>query len=275
MDLVLRTCPLYMWATGPLINSIYHKDVLVLPTLLLLWSPFHQILTLLHSSRIPLELLSLLFIQVTLSGQLGWRTPSMRWCHLCWIQNGMTSFINGVRSSTAKDSLKARYVLFLTDLRLILMFTKSKKVCLDKTGHPDQVTIWIKDHRKFDVMPDVSDNLDQFAESWSRWWLRLQPDWRSSENGPLIEDFLDDPDFPELEKGGPNGIFLLILSLGWWGMAISDQEPSKSRAFCEAMHSLQTVLDALVRKYPPPNLPPKRINDESADPVVSKCAKQS
>ena len=89
-------CPLYMWATGPLINSIYHKDILVLPTLLLLWSPFHQILTLLRSSRIPLELLSLLFIPVALSGQLGWRTLSMRWRHLCWIQNGMTSFINCV-----------------------------------------------------------------------------------------------------------------------------------------------------------------------------------
>ena len=106
-------------------------------------------------------------------------------------------------------------------------------------------------------MPNVSDDLDQFAEMWNQWWHLLQLDWCCNGDGPLVEDFPDDSDVPELGKGGPNGIFLLILSLGWWGMAVSDHKQLKVNSFHEAMHSLLTVLDAIVQKYPPPVLPPK------------------
>jgi len=79
----------------------------------------------------------------------------------------------------------------------------------------------MKGGRKYDAMPEVS--IGTFAPTWTEWWVRLQPEWRG-ETFPLSTEAPEVSDWSELRKGGPNGIFVVLLSLGWWGMAMESDE---------------------------------------------------
>ena len=52
---------------------------------------------------------------------------------------------------------------------------------------------------------------------WNEWWLAIQPSWRGSA-WPLNMDTPSDgnEDWATLRRGGPNGIFLVVIALAWW-----------------------------------------------------------
>ena len=52
----------------------------------------------------------------------------------------------------------------------------------------------------------------EFAAEWKEWWNTLQPSWRSDGSN---QDCLADADWQVLQKGGSNGIFIIIMCLSW------------------------------------------------------------
>ena len=105
-------------------------------------------------------------------------------------------------------------------------------------------------------MPDVTHFVDSFAMSWEAWYTQLQPDW-------CIETITDDDDTPgmsltwdppedailldwrEIKKGSQNGFFLLLLTLGWWGLGASSQGKDVLWWWAYALGDLRWVLEFL------------------------------
>ena len=83
-------------------------------------------------------------------------------------------------------------------------------------------------------MLDVTQFVHDFATQWEDWYTHLQPDWHLEVSAKDADDFgislgWDPPkdaiisDWQDIKKGSQNGFFLLLLSLGWWGVGASDQ----------------------------------------------------
>jgi hypothetical protein len=69
-------------------------------------------------------------------------------------------------------------------------------------------------------MPDLSDKQLSFASSWWKWWRNLQPSWRTHAPLVLSRQVPLNADWSAMEKGTPNGFFVIILALGWWALGI-------------------------------------------------------
>lgn len=74
----------------------------------------------------------------------------------------------------------------------------------------------MKRHRKFKILPVI--NLSEYIPEVRRWWCSLQPPERvDSGGGPLQRQFSGDPDWSLIAKSGPNGFFMFMMALAWWG----------------------------------------------------------
>jgi len=73
---------------------------------------------------------------------------------------------------------------------------------------------WARDYSR-------GDNVDagKFGTAVLEWWLTIQPTSRKA--WPPVYD--DPPlSFDYFNRGGPNGVFLMILCLGWWANALDE-----------------------------------------------------
>ena len=72
--------------------------------------------------------------------------------------------------------------------------------------------------RKYSRGDDVDG--EKFGVAVLEWWLTIQPTTRKQwppTYGALPPDF----SFDYFNRGGPNGVFLMILCLGWWANALT------------------------------------------------------
>lgn len=98
----------------------------------------------------------------------------------------------------------------------------SKANRLSTEQRPDEVGWWIKDRRKYEKPPPLTD-LRLFGASWKAWWQGLQPDWRQASWPPSQVQVAETQDEWEgLDKGGRNGIFVVVLTLSWWWSSAVD-----------------------------------------------------
>ena len=106
---------------------------------------------------------------------------------------------------------------FLRSTR-ILTHTKSVRRALPSSNRPIEVGEFQKWARGY----SRGDNVDaeRFGTAVLKWWLTIQPttrkQWPPTHN-PLPNDF----SFDYFNRGGPNGVFLVILCLGWWANALT------------------------------------------------------
>jgi hypothetical protein len=80
---------------------------------------------------------------------------------------------------------------------------------------PDEIGTWLKNGRKYHAMPPIA-SADNFEDAWLKWWVHLQPECRG-EWPELSREISQFSVWQELQKGGPNGFFLILLSYCWWG----------------------------------------------------------
>ena len=59
-------------------------------------------------------------------------------------------------------------------------------------------------------------NAKEFGESWKVWWGSLQPVWRNFSWPPTQAVNSTGRDWAALCRGGPNGVVLALIGLGWW-----------------------------------------------------------
>jgi hypothetical protein len=103
----------------------------------------------------------------------------------------------------------------------------------------------MKKHRDYDAMPDLSMQIDDFSTDWWQWWEILQPEWRG--DGPdFSRDIPEDASWTEICKGGPNGFFIILLSIAWWGVAVQDQSSGIQGDWYDAYEDVSWVLDSMI-----------------------------
>ena len=104
-------------------------------------------------------------------------------------------------------------------------------------------------------MPNVTRYVQKFGTDWQAWYIGLQPQWHI-DAGPNAEDSVDirtlahDPpnntalsNWDEIQKGSPNGFFMLLLALGWWGVG-SLQLQSSHNVVCTCLARIVEALCA-------------------------------
>jgi hypothetical protein len=64
-------------------------------------------------------------------------------------------------------------------------------------------------------MPGVNDP-KEYGDRWNAWWWSMQPSWRDPESPFDIPSEPSGHSWSNLLCGGPNGLLLVILALGWW-----------------------------------------------------------
>lgn len=105
------------------------------------------------------------------------------------------------------------YLLFLTDTFIQSLPTKLR---------PREISWWMKNNRKLNRYPKILKPAD-YIISWRQWWSKLQPDWRlEGAAWPLSRDIPVGGQVSMFAYSGPNGFFLIILSLSWWGKMAAD-----------------------------------------------------
>ncbi|KAI9067505.1 hypothetical protein FKP32DRAFT_1552446, partial [Trametes sanguinea] len=120
--------------------------------------------------------------------------------------------------TVSTDARWARAVEDWLKLERMLGFPQSSDARLPIQHRPIQVRQWIQAKRKYSATPAIS-KLAEYGASCQLWWSDLQPETRGvSSDGrhrrpasPLPSEAWED-----LRKGGPNGLFLVLLALGWW-----------------------------------------------------------
>lgn len=136
---------------------------------------------------------------------------------------------------------------------------------LSSKNRPTDIQKWIKGHRKATEMPDVSLSVDSFAQEWRAWWDFLNP-----ERDPASGMSLDVSEYSELRKAGPNGIFLLLLSLVWWGAAATDQGNEKMDVWRKAIGELVATVNFFNKNLTEPPERKRSHGDSEGDSLVKK-----
>ncbi|EJF62416.1 hypothetical protein DICSQDRAFT_58770, partial [Dichomitus squalens LYAD-421 SS1] len=90
--------------------------------------------------------------------------------------------------------------------------------------HPEEIKMWSKASRSYEKLPKVK-STQQYAVGWKRWWVSLQPPSRIEHGNtwpPARCEPADDEEWNSVRRGGPNGMFLAVISLAWWLWAAVD-----------------------------------------------------
>lgn len=113
-----------------------------------------------------------------------------------------------------------------------------------KNPRPEVVAPWFKYGRQFSKKhtPKIQ-SVSAFEDEWLAWWSATQPAWRESSNWPFKRGDAVGCDWGDLPEGGKDGLFLIVISLGWWLLA---RNPSEDSEVDEAIKDVTWVIDNLV-----------------------------
>lgn len=119
----------------------------------------------------------------------------------------------------------------------LLIIVQAKANMLSATDRPPDVQKWMNGGRKVQEMPDVTPYVDTFGTQWREWWAGLQPKGYEVGDEPRDSSY-----YTQLHKAGPNGLFLMILALVWWGAAAADGGEEKMDVWRAAAEEFTTVV---------------------------------
>ncbi|KAI0643896.1 hypothetical protein C8Q79DRAFT_888199, partial [Trametes meyenii] len=94
--------------------------------------------------------------------------------------------------------------------------SQSSSSRLSAKNRPIQVRQWLQNCRNYEAIPSIG-KVAEYGTSWRLWWTTLQPGARPrSEYNELTRKRLSNDAWEPIKKAGPNGIFIRLVSLGWW-----------------------------------------------------------
>jgi len=103
----------------------------------------------------------------------------------------------------------------------------------------------MKQGRQYDKQLAIG-NVATYATQWCVWWVTLQPAWRGT-LWPLLRTPELNKTWDKVQKGGRNGVLVVILSLGWW-VSVVESDVDRHEA-TSAVEYVMWVLQELM-KYP-------------------------
>ena len=112
----------------------------------------------------------------------------------------------------------------------------------------------------------------EWAKSWRTWWVSLQPESREGEK--LLQVVGSDECWAETKKGGINGFYNVIVSLGWWLVAITTD--GERDEFATMLADVVWVMNRMIVNCQPVDHTAKR-SHEDVEPYGEggKTAKRS
>ena len=110
-------------------------------------------------------------------------------------------------------------------------------------------------------------SVKSFEDKWIQWWSVIQPEWRETRNWPFAQEDSTGKDWGDLPRGGKDGLYIVVVSLGWWIRARDPLEDSKVDGI---ITDVAWVIDSLISLLstdttdtdstpePPPATPPRK-----------------
>ena len=131
---------------------------------------------------------------------------------------------------------------------------------LSAKGRPEEVHQWLKYGRQFDKSPVIK-NAKDYGIAWLAWWRALQPKWRIG--GGILPPAVyscELCDWGALQKSGKNGLFIVLISMVWWGRAGTLTDDWKA-AITDVKNVMQSMLGTGSKRA---------IGAEAETPVITK-----
>jgi hypothetical protein len=92
---------------------------------------------------------------------------------------------------------------------------------IPKAHRPDEIGIWFQHGRRLDKQPHLDGGrIPVYADEWWAWWCGIQPGLRGTEPRSMSRKIEGDVGWGNVMKGGPNGIFVIMLALHWWRLGL-------------------------------------------------------
>lgn len=88
------------------------------------------------------------------------------------------------------------------------------------------------------------DSIDKFEERWWSWWRELQPEGRRDGSKLRRDGFTSVLNWDSIAKHGDNGLFIILLTLVWWGAA-SREARIDLKGWEEAVDDAAWVIDRI------------------------------
>ena len=113
---------------------------------------------------------------------------------------------------------------------------------------PEAVPWWIKNARRMNKMPPQVD-LRSFPAQVREWWAAIQPSWRIpvTSEWPLLRDVPEGEDWSCIKKGGPNGLFLVVMCLYWLHEAAKEGDDNIAQAeYLSIADDISFVFDSML-----------------------------
>lgn len=102
------------------------------------------------------------------------------------------------------------------------------------------------------------------------WWSASQPEWRNTGEWPFEQEDAVGHQWGDLPDGGKDGIFLILVSLGWWVLAQgSSQDPRVGEAITDVAWVVNNLVSLLAVEATAPDSP------SPPSPPRKKCLKRS
>jgi len=145
-------------------------------------------------------------------------------------------------------------------MTLPLLFIKiddsfQKPLRLPPKPRPSEVGDWLKGRKYSKKSIPVVNDVCRYRDDWIGWWTTSQPKWRSAASWPFPKDDGDIRSWEGFPARGPNGIFLVIMSICWWAQAL--ELASDFALFEEAVDDIHWVIKRLIDTHSSPSVPGK------------------
>lgn len=88
------------------------------------------------------------------------------------------------------------------------------------------VAWWLARGRKYSLVPDIKD-VGVYGGQVRGWWRAIQPEWRKEHaegDWPLHRQAPLDEDWDLVARGGPNGLMMVMMAIGWWFGRLDDKK---------------------------------------------------
>ena len=111
--------------------------------------------------------------------------------------------------------------------------------------------------------------LRPYSAMWKSWWKILQPDGRDVSQWPFPRDADTNCNWTSLLQGGVNGLYLIVVSLGWWIVAaskVAEDKPVEWQQAADVMDDVDWVFECLLTHA----RQAKDVNSEGMSPPAKK-----
>lgn len=154
---------------------------------------------------------------------------------------------------------------------------QGKKYTLANTHRPREIGDWFQyGRRSWDKQPLIpAADIDRYSTDWWKWWAELQPASRSAEDPLLMpRQIPDDGQWLEAMKGTNNGLYMVLVALGWWaqGVQFAGQD---MKAWVQATADVIWVVEQMQAVAEETQKRARDDEDEEIESAASSCAPPS